>query len=109
MPWRALCRIAAPTDGWRQTPTGPGDRVVLRALCDVLVVVNPCVDDVFGCSARPGGGVYVAVDQPREILRSGAPVAVETLVIPIGEAAAADAVRRRAVEHALAVLAGAGT
>lgn len=35
---------------WASTPTRPGDHVELLALVDLLVIVNPCVDDVFGCS-----------------------------------------------------------
>ena len=35
---------------WASTPTRPGDHVELLALIDLLVIVNPCVDDVFGCS-----------------------------------------------------------
>jgi uncharacterized protein YcgI (DUF1989 family) len=95
--------------GWRQTPTAPGDEVALRALCDVVVVVNPCVDDVFGCSVRPGGAIRVAVEPPeREIVRSGAPVPVDTLTVQLPEALPDDAVRGRAVRHALAVLGEAG-
>jgi uncharacterized protein YcgI (DUF1989 family) len=36
--------------GWRSTATSPGDHVELLALAPLLVIVNPCVDDVFGCS-----------------------------------------------------------
>jgi uncharacterized protein YcgI (DUF1989 family) len=36
--------------GWRSTATSVGDHVELLALVPVLVIVNPCVDDVFGCS-----------------------------------------------------------
>ena len=36
--------------GWHSTRTAPGDRVSLLALAPLLVIVNPCVDDVFGCS-----------------------------------------------------------
>jgi uncharacterized protein YcgI (DUF1989 family) len=35
---------------WASTPTRPCDHVDLLALIDLLVIVNPCVDDVFGCS-----------------------------------------------------------
>ena len=35
---------------WWSTPTVAGDRVELLALEPVLVIANPCVDDVFGCS-----------------------------------------------------------
>src|SRR6202022_2634212 len=35
---------------WASTPTRPRDHVELLALIDLLVIVNPCVDDVFGCS-----------------------------------------------------------
>ena len=38
------------TLGWHSTATSPGDHVTLLALAPLLVVVNPCVDDVFGCS-----------------------------------------------------------
>jgi uncharacterized protein YcgI (DUF1989 family) len=38
------------TLGWHSTPTSPGDHVTLLALAPLLVIVNPCVDDVFGCS-----------------------------------------------------------
>lgn len=44
--------------GWQSTPTVAGDHVELLALLPVLVIVNPCVDDVFGCSSfepRPIG------------------------------------------------------
>jgi uncharacterized protein YcgI (DUF1989 family) len=53
---------------WESTPTRPGDRVELLALIDLLVIVNPCVDDVFGCSglvprsiAVHAGGATAAV------------------------------------------------
>ena len=36
--------------GWHSTPTVPGDHVELVAHASLLVIVNPCVDDVFGCS-----------------------------------------------------------
>jgi uncharacterized protein YcgI (DUF1989 family) len=36
--------------GWRSTATIPGDHVELLALAPLLVISNPCVDDVFGCS-----------------------------------------------------------
>jgi uncharacterized protein YcgI (DUF1989 family) len=36
---------------WWSTPTVAGDHVELLALAPVLVIANPCVDDVFGCSA----------------------------------------------------------
>jgi hypothetical protein len=36
--------------GWRSTATSPGDHVELLAFARLLVIINPCVDDVFGCS-----------------------------------------------------------
>jgi hypothetical protein len=57
-------RGAVGADGalsWRSTPTRPGDHVELRALVDLLVVVNPCVDDVFGCSGLDPGPVRVGL------------------------------------------------
>ncbi len=45
--------------GWRSTPTAPGDHVELAALAPVLVIVNPCVDDVFGCSGFEPGPIVV--------------------------------------------------
>jgi uncharacterized protein YcgI (DUF1989 family) len=38
------------TLGWHSTATVAGDHVSLLALAPLLVVANPCVDDVFGCS-----------------------------------------------------------
>jgi uncharacterized protein YcgI (DUF1989 family) len=35
---------------WWSTSTAAGDHVELLALAPVLVIANPCVDDVFGCS-----------------------------------------------------------
>jgi uncharacterized protein YcgI (DUF1989 family) len=35
---------------WWSTATVAGDHVELLALAPVLVIANPCVDDVFGCS-----------------------------------------------------------
>jgi hypothetical protein len=35
---------------WQSTPTVAGDHVELLALAPALVIVAPCVDDVFGCS-----------------------------------------------------------
>jgi hypothetical protein len=35
---------------WWSTATIAGDHVELLALAPVLVIANPCVDDVFGCS-----------------------------------------------------------
>jgi uncharacterized protein len=36
--------------GWCSTATSPGDHVELLAFARLLVIINPCVDDVFGCS-----------------------------------------------------------
>lgn len=102
---------------WRPTPTAAGDNLELRARVDCLVVVNPCVDDLFGCSAAPGGSIRVThstLGAPRvAITVDGSPVAVERLAIrPRGAEAAileampdddarAQAVRRGALRQAL--------
>jgi uncharacterized protein YcgI (DUF1989 family) len=52
-PLNLWLRGSVASDGrlhWASTPTRPGDHLELLALVDLLVVVNPCVDDVFGCS-----------------------------------------------------------
>jgi uncharacterized protein YcgI (DUF1989 family) len=41
-----------------------GDFVELRALADVLVVVNPCASDLFGSSLYELGPIRVLVDSP---------------------------------------------
>ena len=99
--------------GWQPTPTGPEDHVELLALVDVLVVVNPCVDDVFGCSAIPGGALAVSVVGNEAVTLVGERVEVTTVALTVpaevaallaalpGEAARARALRRSAVEHAL--------
>ena len=46
---------------WVSTPTAPGDHVALLAAMDLLVVVNPCVDDIFGCSGFEAGPIAVDV------------------------------------------------
>lgn len=46
--------------GWESTATVAGDHVELLALVPLLVVVNPCVDDVFGCSGLEPGPIAVA-------------------------------------------------
>jgi uncharacterized protein YcgI (DUF1989 family) len=99
--------------GWRPTPTRPGDQVELEALEDVLVVVNPCVDDVFGCAARPGGSIAITCwSDSSQVALVGRPVDVHELTIVL-EGAAAEAlaglpeqhragiVRREAVRRAL--------
>jgi uncharacterized protein YcgI (DUF1989 family) len=106
--------------GWQRTPTRPGDHVELRALVDLLVIVNPCVDDVFGCSSDPRGAILVGrtPDDPGAPLRvTGAPVPVHELVVPLGPPATsalaglgdeerARAVRTGALRHALGSLEG---
>ena len=103
--------------GWRPTPTAAGDHLELRARVDCLVVVNPCVDDLFGCSTVPGGSIRVThgtAAAPRAALHvAGSPVAVERLAIRPRSAEAAileampdddgraRAVRRGALRQAL--------
>ena len=48
---------------WTSTATGPGDHVELLALVPTLVVINPCVDDIFGCSGLEPGPIRVATRQ----------------------------------------------
>lgn len=56
---------------WRPTASGPGDRVTLEALTEITIVVNPCVDDISGCSAwRPRSVRVVAPGTPRHVGRS---------------------------------------
>ena len=46
--------------GWESTATVAGDHVELLALVPLLVVINPCVDDVFGCSGLEPGPIAVS-------------------------------------------------
>ncbi len=102
--------------GWSPTPTVPGDHVELRALEDALVIVNPCVDDVFGCAARPGGSIAVTSPGAERTARLvGRPVETHSLIVALAQGAAealaavpddarAGIVRRAAVRHALALV-----
>lgn len=102
--------------GWSPTPTAPGDHVELHALEDVLVIVNPCVDDVFGCAARPRGSIAVTSPTVGRTARLvGRPVETHALTVDLDPSAAealaampdharAGIVRRDAVRHALAVV-----
>jgi uncharacterized protein YcgI (DUF1989 family) len=115
--------------GWRSTATVPGDHVELVAHSPVLVIVNPCVDDVFGCSGFEPRAIAVtayragADDEPavppageitgaaRPLSRTGpppvaAPSPWRELVVA-SETHGAAAVRAAAVRFSLAVLAGA--
>lgn len=96
---------------WRPTATVPGDAVVLRALAEVRLVVNPCVDDVYGCSRVPRGALDVSTTAGRALRRVGTPVEVLAVAVTVDGAvvqAAGDrpaaAVRARALESALAAL-----
>ena len=102
---------------WQPTQTNAGDHLEVRALVDCLVVVNPCVDDVFGCSTTVGGSIIVThrcVTPALSLIRVvGAPVTIEKLHLRLGAAATtmvdampddltrAQAVRRGAIRHAL--------
>jgi len=55
---------------WASTPTGPGDHVELLALIDLLVIANPCVDDVFGCSGFMPRSIAVRSQPADDALRS---------------------------------------
>jgi uncharacterized protein YcgI (DUF1989 family) len=55
---------------WASTPTRPGDHVELLALIDLLVIVNPCVDDVFGCSGFAPRPIAVSAGPATEAVRS---------------------------------------
>lgn len=102
--------------GWARTPTGRGDHLELLALVDVLAIVNPCVDDVFGCSNEPRGAILVSRTPAGEPLRvTGAPVPVQELVIRldpsaatllagIGDGERGRVVRAGALRHALGSL-----
>jgi uncharacterized protein len=122
--------------GWRSTESEAGDHVELLALAPLLVLVNPCVDDVFGCSgleprpivvtARPTTATLLAgrFDDPppasavtgsaRPLARVApmaaiAPIVWRELVVPLpgsGPAPGAAAARAAAVRFSLAVLAG---
>jgi hypothetical protein len=122
--------------GWQSTATRAGDHVELLALAPLLVIVNPCVDDVFGCSgleprpiavtSRPGDAAEVVswpptspasvVDgAPRPLTRVGearpaAPSSWRELVVAVPESStppSAGAARAAAVRFSLAVLADA--
>jgi uncharacterized protein YcgI (DUF1989 family) len=101
--------------GWKPTPTRVGDHVELLALEDVLVLVNPCVDDVFGCSTVPGGALLVSCTPPDVPIRLTG-MAVETceLILSLDENSTglqrnalpheqAHAIRSAAVQHALEI------
>jgi uncharacterized protein YcgI (DUF1989 family) len=52
-PFNLWFRSGVAADGalrWWSTPTAVGDHVELLALAPLLLIANPCVDDVFGCS-----------------------------------------------------------
>lgn len=103
--------------GWLPTHTTVGDHLELRARVDCLVIANPCVDDLFGCSTVPGGSIRVthrSVMPPTGSVRvAGSPVEVESLVVRPNsteaaileampdDASRAQAVRRGALRHAL--------
>ncbi len=101
--------------GFASTPTRAGDHVELRALEDVLVIVNPCVDDVFGCSIVPGGALLVSCT-PTDLPIRLTGMAVETCELILSLDAdgtglhpntppqeRAHAIRFAAVQHALEV------
>jgi uncharacterized protein YcgI (DUF1989 family) len=121
--------------GWQSTPTVAGDHVELLALVPVLVIVNPCVDDVFGCSSFEPRPVLVSsrratpdeaaawLDQPparpsaspgreRPLERIGEPPPAEPitwrdLVVSLPDAQSAAVARAAAVRYSLAALAAA--
>ena len=106
--------------GWLPTQTAAGDHLELRALVDCLVVANPCVDDVFGCSTIPGGSILVtrrsAAPSSGPIRIVGERVATAMIDVELGDRASsmlgamagdldrARAVRRGALRHALRVV-----
>jgi len=110
------------TVGWEPTPTAAGDHVELRALDDVLVVVNPCVDDVFGCTAEPSGAIGVTtsagVDRPIRLVGTAIETRVLCISLDHAQSAAlasqpddegrARAIRTAAVRYALARSAAGG-
>jgi uncharacterized protein YcgI (DUF1989 family) len=133
-PLNLWLRSAVAPDGaltWRSTGTVRGDHVVLLALRAVLVLVNPCVDDVFGCSgleprpivvrpvpagryplpdradapASPVTGVACPLDRVAEVAPAQAIPWHELVVDLPGSPGAAEA-RAAAVRFSLAVLAG---
>ena len=121
--------------GWQSTPTVAGDHVELLALVPVLVIVNPCVDDVFGCSSFEPRPISVStrratpdeaadwLDQPppptsaspgraRPLERIGDPPPVEPmvwrdLIVSLPDAQSAAVARAAAVRYSLAALAAA--
>jgi uncharacterized protein YcgI (DUF1989 family) len=62
---------------WASTPTRPGDHVELLALIDLLVIANPCVDDVFGCSGFEPRPIAVSTGPATEAVSSAWLTAVE--------------------------------
>ena len=70
--------------GWESTATVAGDHVELLALVPLLVVINPCVDDVFGCSGLEPGPIAVATRDASASERDRArPISAEPAA-PIG-------------------------
>lgn len=100
--------------GWHSTPTVPGDHVELVAHASLLVIVNPCVDDVFGCSGlEPHPIVVTARAFSRNELVGpppiGGPSPYHELVVALPSSStqpSAATVRATAVRFSLAVLAG---
>jgi uncharacterized protein YcgI (DUF1989 family) len=106
--------------GWLPTKTAAGDHLELGALVDCVVVANPCVDDVFGCSTIPGGSVRVtrrsAAPSSGPIRIVGERVATEMIDVELGDRASSilgamagdldrvRAVLRGALRHALRVV-----
>ena len=88
-PLNLWLRASVGADGalsWHSTGTVRGDHVELLALRAVLVIVNPCVDDVFGCSGL----------EPRPIVVSRLPADPRTPGEPVGEQSPASPVTGRA-------------
>ena len=115
--WFTASLASSGVIGWRPTQTTAGDHLELRARVDCLVIANPCVDDLFGCSTVPGGSILVThrsvMPSTGSIHVAGSPVEVESLAIrPRRTEAAilaampddlvrAQVVRRGALRHAL--------
>jgi uncharacterized protein YcgI (DUF1989 family) len=136
-PFNLWFRSDVAADGtlrWWSTPTVMGDHVELLALAPVLVIANPCVDDVFGCSGfepRPisvtarraapaecGSWLTGAPAPPaskvtgtaRPLEQSGplpsmAPISLRELVVELPETLDEAAARAAAVRFSLGVLA----
>lgn len=103
--WFRPLLAADGTLGWEPRATGPGDRLELRAHTDLRAVVNPCVDDLLGCSVEPGGSIAVAHvvcgGEPAAPRVVGSAVVTHQLDLTIDDQASAAVVRAAAVRHAL--------